>query len=174
MGYSSSPSWSTTKSGISLYISQTVFRVQIFQILMLMGHFALMRPFSHNGPTCEFYTHKMTQFLSQLATWQVLNSRSVSPNVPITTHLPLITRYMVSYGKSCVILCCHEIRTYKRLVIIKVPTKFGRGSLRIEVLRWVLLQARGQSLGPDTRVPCKPDWDMLGPMIQSPLLKFFD
>ena len=85
---------------------------------------------------------------------------------------------MASYGKSCVILCCpsitHEIRTYKRLVIIKVPTKFGRGSFRIEVLRWVLLQARGQSLGPDTRVPCKPDWDMLGPMIQSPLLKFFD
>ena len=137
-----------------------------------------MRPFSHNGPTCESYTHKMIQFLSQLTTWQVLNSRSVSPNVPIITHLPLITRYMASCDKSCVILCCpsitHEIRTYKRLVIIKVPTKFGRGSFRIEVLRWVLLQARGQSLGPDTRVPCKPDWDMLGPMIQSPLLKFFD
>ena len=28
------------KSGISLYISETVFRAQIFQILMLMGHFA--------------------------------------------------------------------------------------------------------------------------------------
>ena len=39
--YSSSPSSSTRKSGISLYISQTVFRAQIFQKLMLMGHFAL-------------------------------------------------------------------------------------------------------------------------------------
>ena len=37
--YSSSPSSSTRKSGISLLISQTVFLGQIFLQLMLMGHF---------------------------------------------------------------------------------------------------------------------------------------
>ena len=40
-GYSSSPSSSTPKSGISLLISQTVFLGQIFLQLMLMGHFGL-------------------------------------------------------------------------------------------------------------------------------------
>ena len=38
-GYSSSPSSSTPKSGISLLISQTVFQAQIFSKFMLMGHF---------------------------------------------------------------------------------------------------------------------------------------
>ena len=38
-GYSSSPSSSTRKSGISLLISQTVFQAQIFSKFMLMGHF---------------------------------------------------------------------------------------------------------------------------------------
>ena len=53
---------------------------------------------------------------------------------------------------------------FSKRVIIKVPTKFGRGSFGIDVLRWVLLQARGQGLGPDPKVLCKPDWDMLGPI----------
>ena len=56
MGYSSSPSSSTTKSGISLYISETMFRAQIFQILMLMGHFACSLLLCGNGPT---KLHKM-------------------------------------------------------------------------------------------------------------------
>ena len=41
--YSSSPSSSTRKSGISLLISQTVFLGQIFLQLMLMGHFGRQR-----------------------------------------------------------------------------------------------------------------------------------
>ena len=103
------------------------------------------------------------------------SNRSASSHKLTITYLLFITRHVVSYSKSYVILCgpciTREIRTYKRQVIIKVPTKFGRGSFLIVVLCWVLLQARGQSLGPDPKVLCKPDWDMLGPI---PFTKFFD
>ena len=42
MGYSSLVSSSTTKSGTSLIISETVFRTQLFPNLVLMGHFGQM------------------------------------------------------------------------------------------------------------------------------------
>ena len=103
------------------------------------------------------------------------NSRSAFPHEIIITHLLLITCHVASCSKSYIILydlnITHEIRTYKRQVIIKVPTKFGQGSFWIDVLHWVLLQARGQSLGSDPKVLCKPDWDMLGTI---PFAKFFD
>ena len=53
MGYSSSPSSSTTKSGTFLYISQTVFRAQIFQKLMLMGHFAPKSAYWENNSSTQ-------------------------------------------------------------------------------------------------------------------------
>ena len=47
-GYSSLVSSSTTKSGTSLIISETVFWTQLFPKLVLMGHFALLMPIFAN------------------------------------------------------------------------------------------------------------------------------
>ena len=51
MGYSSSPSSSTPKSGRWLIISQTVLLGQIFLQLMLMGHFGLEAILRSNWPS---------------------------------------------------------------------------------------------------------------------------
>ena len=75
-GYSSSPSSSTPKSGRCLFITQTVSLGQIFQNLMLMGHFGRMigvQTALHSSTGCTVLncvaqptvtTDKITRFLT--------------------------------------------------------------------------------------------------------------
>ena len=76
------PTLGATKSDISLYISETVFRAQIFQILILMGHFARKYTyyiyFCSQGhanislkPKCQISTFNISIFSSIFAhLWQ--------------------------------------------------------------------------------------------------------
>ena len=83
-GYSSSPSSSTRKSGISLLISQTVFQAQIFSKFMLMGHFG---PFLDSSPSPNLMYHGLLK--GTRSRIRVLNGRTGLHSLrPIRAFMP--------------------------------------------------------------------------------------